>query len=398
MNNLKKIIVSVRFMDKKISISASETINSDMVNVFYDEKIYKKDDNCIPFIKSSIKKIEVNNNVKISETYVIIDQTKYFEISQEIISQSLSYRNDIKLTHSTFLEIEKKAKEYQRNIDKKGVPILFSPFKFSIENKEGARDYNQFPNFLKVNKISAFFSVTTIKKESFEKILQIFSEVGVKVRNILTSSNLIPFELDAKKNEDNFTIEIQNSFSCLYFVKNNVVVFSKNLNYSFSSLVKKIAENLEISEKNSKFILNDNFKINLEKNNEETIFINSNKIVKKEKINDAIKSFVKTLLLEANEIIKSKIPQNSNELKINLVGKIEEIENIEQYVKTILKGQLFVNKKMYTYHSLNRENYINILIDKFNKFSSTLITREIKNYPEISKKILNRSQNKYAFA
>lgn len=362
----KNIDVIIKFKLNGFLILANERIGNDFINIYKSDRSFVGSTNYSALIKKDLDIIQSENNCKIDSVYIHLEQDKFYDISQDILVQKELFSNLHTLNLKDFYKITTKLREYcyqSKTINKTHSILSVRAFQFEYVNKDDKKILvNKFPLHSKVKAISIYFSVTKIVKSVVKKLFRIFSEIGIKIAKIFTPSDLSNFNLDISPN-DRLIIDIQNSYSALFYYKNNSVVFSKNLSFSFNHLIDKVSQNLQISKKTAKLILANDFDL-ISTLDTKTVFINNEKIIKLAKIKETIKSLISTILKEAKNIISEKNKSLEN-VKIYVTGVIDQIENIDFYSTKVFNKTVAKLKEKNVSESLHKQVFLSKLIYKY---------------------------------
>ncbi len=357
----KEILVLMKISNKEIAITAIEQFNSNSVEIFSDKDIPVDAATSIEFIKTSIKEIEKLVFAKIHEVSIIYDATSLAKIKQKLISENISNLNNEEISQKHYDNALKKVNEYynKNNHSQDDVPILFQPFQFNVTGEDDkVKTYYELPIGKKAKKIETLFSVTTLTKNHYNSALNICKKANLKISQIYSSSNVSPYILENEQRKNvSITMQVEKYYSNLIITNNGVTVVTKNLKYTFEDLCKKVANEFKVSKKlvyeliaNEGIITKDNEKLN------RIIFHKKNMHIKAFQLTAILKSFIKTLLEEVDEFIKTK-HESLKAYTLNVIGRIEGIEKMEEYFKSILPNNIIcVNNRPINYLLLNYNN------------------------------------------
>lgn len=358
----KEILVLIRMSTKEMLITASEKYNSNNIEIFSDSTNPSDVSLGIIFIKNSIKKIEKLILAKVNDVSVVFDATYRTGIKQKIVSETISNLNNQEITKSNFDNALERVKQYYKNDNSQDdVPILFQPFQFilSDESKQYSKKYTELPLGKKANKLEILFSVTTLNKNYYNTILFMCNESNLNISQIYSSSNTSPFILENNKiiKDISITLEVEKNYSNLIITNNGVTIVTKNLKFNYNELSNKIANELKIS-KNlvDDLIVTEGIITKDIKRLNKVIFQKKDIYIKASQLTAILKSFIKTLIKEIDSFIKIKHDLLKN-YTLNIIGKIEKIEKIEEYCKSILiDNKIIVNKRPLNYMLLEYSN------------------------------------------
>lgn len=374
----KDILVLVKLSNKEIFVTAVEKYESSYIEIFSDSTNPPDKWLTIKFIKDSINKIEKLINTKINEVSIIFDATSKAEIKQKIINETISGLNNQKITENDFLNAQKKVEKYYTDTNSKDeVPILFQPFQFTLidESLKHTKKYFELPIGIVANKLEILFSVTTIKKAYYDHITNICNDAELKISQIYSSSNASPFILENNRKEDySVTLEVEKNYSNLIITNNGVTIVTESLEFNYRDLNKKIAEEFKVSKKivdeliiTEGIITKDITQLN------KIIFQKKNISIKAAQLTSLIKSFIKTLIKEIDDFIKFKHSLLKN-YTLNIIGRIEKIEKIDEYCKSILiNNKIIVNSRP-----------INYLLSEYNNRTIFGLLKMIENTKRIT--------------
>lgn len=358
----KEILVLIRMSTKEMLITASEKYNSNNIEIFSDSTNPSDVSLGIIFIKNSIKKIEKLILAKVNDVSIVFDATYRTGIKQKIVSETISNLNNQEITKSNFDNALERVKQYYKNDNSQDdVPILFQPFQFilSDESKQYSKKYTELPLGKKANKLEILFSVTTLNKNYYNTILFMCNESNLNISQIYSSSNTSPFILENNKiiKDISITLEVEKNYSNLIITNNGVTIVTKNLKFNYNELSNKIANELKIS-KNlvDDLIVTEGIITKDIKRLNKVIFQKKDIYIKASQLTAILKSFIKTLIKEIDSFIKIKHDLLKN-YTLNIIGKIEKIEKIEEYCKSILiDNKIIVNKRPLNYMLLEYSN------------------------------------------
>lgn len=387
----KDILVLMKISNKEISMTAIEKFNSSNIEIYFDKIVPEDSVSSIEFVKKSVKKIEKLIVANIKEVSVIFDATSFAKIKQKLISEHISNLNNEEISNAHFESALEKVNEfYKNNNSQENIPILFQPFQFNVTDEyDQMKTYSVLPIGKRAKKLETLFSVTTLEKKHYESALNICNQSNLKISQIYSSSNVSPYilENDERKNIS-ITMQVEKYYSNLIITNNGVTVVTKNLKYTFEDLCKKIADEFKISKKivyelisNEGIITKDNERLN------KIIFHKKNMHIKAFQLTSILKSFVKTLIEEIDEFIKDK-HKALKSYTLNVIGRIEGIEEMEEYCKSILpENNICVNNRPINYLLLKYNNRpifgLTKLLENINK-TINVSTVDINTKPNIT--------------
>ncbi|MGL6124882.1 MAG: MAG3720 family protein [Metamycoplasmataceae bacterium] len=356
----KDILVLMKIASNELSITAIEKSNSSNLELFFDTIVPEDSSSSIEFVKKSIKEIENLISAKIKEVSVIFDATSFARVKQKLISENISNFKNEEISKEHFESALEKVNEYYRNVNsKEDVPILFQPFQFNLTDEDDqVKKYTILPVGKKAKKLETLFSVTTLDRIHYESALNICKKSNLTITQIYTSSNVSPYILENDEQRNiSIIMQIEKHYSNLIITNNGVTVVTKNLKYTFDDLCKKIAEEFKIAKKmvyelilNEGIITKDKEKLN------KIIFYKKNMHIKAFQLTSILKSFIKTLIEEVDEFIKEK-HKSLKTYTLNVIGRIEGIEEMEEYCKSILRNNnICVNNRPINYLLLKYYN------------------------------------------
>ncbi|MGL5520042.1 MAG: hypothetical protein ACRDBR_01270 [Metamycoplasmataceae bacterium] len=400
-SNLRNNVIPIILFDyNKISISISEKIEEKMFPLFKREEYFeqeKMDINKIKkFINLAFEDFRQRTKIIIKEVFVLIDQLDYYNVKQEIVSTELIYNMESRLGADVLQNIQRNIKnDWSKKQDISNV-ISVLPFKFKYVNKNNqVMETSSFPLNKKAMKLTTYFSITTIDETILKRINEIFSNLNIKIKHFLTSSQLAPFKLRKNINNINtkgtFIIEINKKFSAIYYIRNNIVLFSQNISINYKKLVKKISQNFEISKELSENILISHFSKKWE-NNTKTIFVNFENKIERNKIEEIISNWVELLTFEIKEIINSKTQTSKENIKVFIFDEINIVKGINTKISNILAKNVDILKTDNLLLNMLKTNYLDILAEKFEYHRTTHIFDRNKIKMITAKTRINQSK------
>lgn len=415
---MDKNFVSVIIGNDYVEIISHFQRLNENICLFNQRKCFNTSEEAPLFIQKSIEDIEIKSQLKVEKINVILDdfsfnensfnfETKIFDKTFTIIKKK--EKKMLPLNESNYWEFQNSIKEdiiNDNNIKSTKKMICLTPLKFTVKelnsdsNKE--EDLNYFPISKKVSEITCYFSATFIEKKTYENILKLFNLTNVKFDNIALLSQ-ISFYKHIEKVSDSltFSINIQNKKSLLLTSINQVVISINKLKYSFDDLVDKVAKEFNISVDDAKsliLIYGDIELGNDERELDRIIHItndNSSHITKKE-LQNTIKSFLKTICIEANEIIKTKLNQNSN-FNINIIGQLEKLLNVDQYCSKYFESKNVISNIVTNTEIINWKESYNVNVGLMNLIMIIYRKININNF-ERNKKLSSSSRKSSVFS
>ncbi|MGL5438546.1 MAG: hypothetical protein ACRDA7_02315 [Metamycoplasmataceae bacterium] len=410
-SNLRNNVIPIILFDyNKISISISEKIEEKVFPLFKREEYFeqeKMDINRIKkFINLAFEDFRQRTKITIKEVFVLIDQLDYYNVKQEIVTNELIYNMESRLGADVLQNIQKSIKnDWSKKQDISNV-ISVLPFKFKYVNKNNQTvETTSFPLNKKAIKLTTYFSITTIDETILKRINEIFSNLNIKIKHFLTSSQLAPFKLRKNINNINtkgtFIIEINKNFSAIYYIRNNIVLFSQNISINYKKLVKRISQNFEISKELSENILISHFSKKWE-NNTKTIFVNFENKIERNQIEEIISNWIELLTFEIKEIINSKTQKSKENIKVFIFDEINIVKGINTKISNILDKNVDILKTDNLLLNILKTNYLDILAEKFENHRTTHIfdrnkIKMITAKTRINQSKLNSNQEIYNF-
>ncbi len=295
-------------------------------------------------IKDIFQKIENKTNSKVNKINIIFDdlmkKSEYLEISTRILEEFSEFGNNQVLSSRDFENIIQKmvTKAKESETSKQLISVIPFKFIFNISNSNVENCSESFPIGLNVSKIKSIFSIRYMDKESYSRIVEYFDSLNIEIENIaLETQTLIYENKESNSSKIDFSLVIKDNKSILISSENDIVIKTDELNYSFENLVKKIADNFSISSYEAEKLINSYGKVELKENEGNEIIYSSSLSntytpIKKEDLTNIIKSFLKSICQQANEIICSRFNESFIEnSEIKLLGQLSKIQNVENY-------------------------------------------------------------------
>lgn len=356
----KNIDISALFSHDNIKIIATKNIHNNIITI-HEELIGHNTFDIKDSIKKAINLIENKISKKINSINVVFDDfmknSESLEITEKILEKRINNISNNFLDKKDYEDIIKNIifESDKSEKDKKLISII--PFKFIyIENNEDfEKESAFFPFDKKITKLKAFFSIKYMSKSKFKKSTDYFESLGINVENTMLESQLIAYEkVDNLKDNDvvtSFSLVIENNKTMLISNVNNVAIKTDVLKFSFSNLIKKIANEFGISTYEAKKIVDIYGTLdqeNLKNENEIVFFAHSSngeivKPIRKIDILETLKSFLKSICTEANALIANRI---SSKFDLKLSGQLSGIEGVENYcLKYFNQANIIVNNK-----------------------------------------------------
>ena len=215
------------------------------------------------------------------------------------------------------------------------------------------------------------FSIRYMNKNKYQKLINFFKLLNLEVNKFMLESQISIYEnlSHIKSNKINFVLCFKNDKTILASTVNDIVIKIDTLKYSFKNLIEKISKDFSISIQEAKDLI---FCYGKVWNNSESdldivyssnnIFDSNSKYIRRIDISKTIKSFLKTISKEANEIIISKIKNNFTlKPELKFVGDLLRINGVEDYCSKYFQkiNISSINNNFYTINSWNK-NFISI--------------------------------------
>ncbi|MBR3832674.1 MAG: hypothetical protein IKJ72_03485, partial [Mycoplasmataceae bacterium] len=355
--------------DKENFIIHEEKIN--LANNWIDKNISKEK------IKNILENIQRKVGFKVKKINIILDDFmnfNKFEFNEVIIKETISYYNAETILnsndcHKIVNSMTKKLEE--KNVDQQLISIV--PFKFIyLENgSKNEKESSVFPINKKLEKIEIMFSIRYMNKNKYQKLINFFKLLNLEVNKFMLESQISIYEnlSHIKSNKINFVLCFKNDKTILASTVNDIVIKIDTLKYSFKNLIEKISKDFSISIQEAKDLIfcygkvwnnsENDLDIVYSSNN---IFDSNSKYIRRIDISKTIKSFLKTISKEANEIIISKIKNNFTlKPELKFVGDLLRINGVEDYCSKYFQkiNISSINNNFYTINSWNK-NFISI--------------------------------------
>ena len=355
--------------DKENFIIHEEKIN--LANDWIDKNISKEK------IKNILENIQKKVGFKVKKINIILDDFmnfKKFDFNEVIIKETINYYNVEKILNFNDCQkiidsMTKKLKE--KDDDQQLISIV--PFKFIyLENgSKNEKESSVFPINKKLEKIEIMFSIRYMNKNKYQKLINFFKLLNLEVNKFMLESQISIYEnlSHIKSNKINFVLCFKNDKTILASTVNDIVIKIDTLKYSFKNLIEKISKDFSISIQEAKDLI---FCYGKVWNNSESdldivyssnnIFDSNSKYIRRIDISKTIKSFLKTISKEANEIIISKIKNNFTlKPELKFVGDLLRINGVEDYCSKYFQkiNISSINNNFYTINSWNK-NFISI--------------------------------------
>ncbi|MBR4025578.1 MAG: hypothetical protein IKJ03_01320 [Mycoplasmataceae bacterium] len=355
--------------DKENFIIHEEKIN--LANNWIDKNISKEK------IKNILENIQKKVGFKVKKINIILDDFmnfNKFEFNEVIIKETISYYNVETILnsndcHKIVNSMTKKLEE--KNVDQQLISIV--PFKFIyLENgSKNEKESSNFPINKKLEKLEIMFSIRYMNKNKYQKLINFFKLLNLEVNKFMLESQISIYEnlSHIKSNKINFVLCFKNDKTILASTVNDIVIKIDTLKYSFKNLIEKISKDFSISIQEAKDLIfcygkvwnnsENDLDIVYSSNN---IFDSNSKYIRRIDISKTIKSFLKTISKEANEIIISKIKNNFTlKPELKFVGDLLRINGVEDYCSKYFQkiNISSINNNFYTINSWNK-NFISI--------------------------------------
>ncbi|MBR3259326.1 MAG: hypothetical protein IKG09_01020, partial [Mycoplasmataceae bacterium] len=355
--------------DKENFIIHEEKIN--LANNWIDKNISKEK------IKNILENIQRKVGFKVKKINIILDDFmnfNKFEFNEVIIKETISYYNTETILnsndcHKIVNSMTKKLEE--KNVDQQLISIV--PFKFIyLENgSKNEKESSVFPINKKLEKIEIMFSIRYMNKNKYQKLINFFKLLNLEVNKFMLESQISIYEnlSHIKSNKINFVLCFKNDKTILASTVNDIVIKIDTLKYSFKNLIEKLSKDFSISIQEAKDLI---FCYGKVWNNSESdldivyssnnIFDSNSKYIRRIDISKTIKSFLKTISKEANEIIISKIKNNFTlKPELKFVGELLRINDVENYCSKYFQkiNISSINNNFYAINSWNK-NFISI--------------------------------------
>ena len=389
--------------DKENFIIHEEKIN--LANNWIDKNISKEK------IKNILENIQRKVGFKVKKINIILDDFmnfNKFEFNEVIIKETISYYNAETILnsndcHKIVNSMTKKLEE--KNVDQQLISIV--PFKFIyLENgSKNEKESSNFPINKKLEKLEIMFSIRYMNKNKYQKLINFFKLWDLEVNNFMLESQISIYEnlSHIKSNKINFVLCFKDDKTILASTVNDIVIKIDTLKYSFKNLIEKISKDFSISIQEAKDLI---FCYGKVWNNSESdldivyssnnIFDSNSKYIRRIDISKTIKSFLKTISQEANEIIISKIKNNFTlKPELKFVGELLRINDVENYCSKYFQkiNISSINNNFYAINSWNK-NFISINnYLTYNQIVDSKINSNNFYYHDIETNIVNLNKN-----
>lgn len=359
------VIVSITIGLNYLKINASQTIDENSIGIFSKKEEFNNLESGQDFIKSSLALIETKVMNPINEINLILDDfsLRNLEIKNKVLDKTfVNFKNNrITLDQKTYVDFQNSIKrdviEDKNYANKKLITLV--PLKFSIKDdlKDINESFTNFPIGKEVTKISCSFAATFVDDHLYNKIMSLFSKANIQFNQIIVASQLSFYKFNGSISDKlTFTLDIQKHKSLLVTTVNKVVIARDELTFSYNDLVEKISKHYNISLKiadnliqNYGFIfssVNDNLN--------DVIYLNNDDcLITKKELQNLIKSFLKTLSIEVRNFIDTKSHHNEIDFDVNILGKLENINNIDSYCGKYLQVKSIINNGKYANNFFN---------------------------------------------
>ena len=389
--------------DKENFIIHEEKIN--LANDWIDKNISKEK------IKNILENIQKKVGFKVKKINIILDDFmnfKKFDFNEVIIKETINYYNVEKILNFNDCQkiidsMTKKLKE--KDDDQQLISIV--PFKFIyLENgSKNEKESSNFPINKKLEKLEIMFSIRYMNKNKYQKLINFFKLWDLEVNNFMLESQISIYEnlSHIKSNKINFVLCFKDDKTILASTVNDIVIKIDTLKYSFKNLIEKISKDFSISIQEAKDLI---FCYGKVWNNSESdldivyssnnIFDSNSKYIRRIDISKTIKSFLKTISQEANEIIISKIKNNFTlKPELKFVGELLRINDVENYCSKYFQkiNISSINNNFYAINSWNK-NFISINnYLTYNQIVDSKINSNNFYYHDIETNIVNLNKN-----
>ena len=389
--------------DKENFIIHEEKIN--LANDWIDKNISKEK------IKNILENIQKKVGFKVKKINIILDDFmnfKKFDFNEVIIKETINYYNVEKILNFNDCQkiidsMTKKLKE--KDDDQQLISIV--PFKFIyLENgSKNEKESSNFPINKKLEKLEIMFSIRYMNKNKYQKLINFFKLWDLEVNNFMLESQISIYEnlSHIKSNKINFVLCFKDDKTILASTVNDIVIKIDTLKYSFKNLIEKLSKDFSISIQEAKDLI---FCYGKVWNNSESdldivyssnnIFDSNSKYIRRIDISKTIKSFLKTISQEANEIIISKIKNNFTlKPELKFVGELLRINDVENYCSKYFQkiNISSINNNFYAINSWNK-NFISINnYLTYNQIVDSKINSNNFYYHDIETNIVNLNKN-----
>lgn len=372
MSMSRKIVTSFLIGKNYLEVIANEMIDNNCICLHNDRKESSDSKNrqvvFSSFIKKSIQEIEEKTLLKLEKINLIFDDytlDKNLQFETKILDKTFQFnktKNSIPLSEKNYWEFQNSVKndllKDKNNQSQKLISLI--PNKFLTKDFQQIKNesFSEFPNGKLVSEIKCYFSASYIANNFYEDILNIFSLVNIKFDNIILLSHLSFYKFNGMiSNKLTFTLDIQNEKSVLLTSINKIVISTNQLKFSFYDLVEKVSKDFNISKEIANNLLLTYGKVDIKEDdkkiNDIIYVLNDNHhFITLKDLQNCIKSFLKTITIEAKKIIEMKLDKY-DEFDINIVGKMEKIEHIDLYC-----AKYFCSKNVIS-NSKNNEMFYN---------------------------------------
>lgn len=320
----KTIITILKFKREYIEIEAVEQISNSLNLPIFNNSIdsFKTDYDIKLFIKSSKEKIEKIVGGKISEMMVLI--SSYAEANLDTNNYSFEFENKYNFS----------IEELKKNDE------IFYKSKYLIDKKIIKSNLNKVVK-LQNNNIRVIKTISTIKNEFYEKLVEYTSQNGLNISNILLLDEIK--SNNYMNNNLNLFVELGTNEFKINLINNKKILKTESFSFYKNEFVNNISFEYSLSPLNAYFIADNAFNnVYFNKYNNK---LNANML--SEKINSFYNEICEKISLF---LIKNKL--NIKDMNVN-------------FYQNSLNKTIFIN------HVKNFFNYENIyLLENKNEFIS----------------------------
>ncbi len=331
-------------------------------------------------IRNVLKNIENKTSFKVKSINVIFNDfmknTESLGITEKIVQDTIEYNEDRFLSSRDCEKIIKSMIEKSKDSEDSLQLISLVPFKFNfVESGSNVeREISSFPIDKKIKKMKVTFSVRYMNKETYLRAIDYFDSLDVKIKNVALESQIAIYSRNFGENQNNtmFTLAIKNDRTVLISSVNDVAIKTEvlNLNYTFSNLVRKIENKFEISNQEAKNLIYSYGKLVVGENEKNEIIYSSNensKPIRKFELVNIVKSFLKSVCSQANDLVKNKTHNSSKKTEVKIVGKLSRVNELVEYCSKYFENTSLVledlNESIYVWNEgyVGAQNYLQFM-------------------------------------
>ena len=345
------VVVSLMIGADYVSISASECINGTFVRLYRTHQRLANLEAGREFIAQSLTTLGNKLPGAFSSINVILDDfsLKQLRVNYQLVAKMLV---DSRPSTAPVLQPSNYWTAYQtihaelhQDQTTRGqqlvalVPITFS---YAAGTRKTPEHSKTFPSGLAVRQVGCDFSAVSVDRDFYNRILAVFAKTKIQIGHVLVASQLGFYKPELHlKAPLCFNLEFATKKTVLLTVQNQVVINQQELRFTYSDLVEQLTQSYDISAEVAHNLIQNYGLIfaTSETDLTEVIYLNhENSLVTRQGLQKVIKSFLKTICLQAKPLIQAALSSPDYDYEVVITGQLQILPHLSSYCQKYLKA------------------------------------------------------------